>query len=625
MLLASLQNVSKQYGMQTVLSDVTFQISSGQKLGLIGANGGGKTTLLRILLGQEESSGGNVVLPRGVRVGYVPQYVRFDEDETVWQYISADHRRAGTALREQEERLAVAGDGEMDRALRAYQRARDEYDHVGGDRFEHQARAMLDALGLTGRDDQRIAHLSGGERNVLSLARALLAEPDLLILDEPGNHLDFAGLAWLEEFLVAQACAVLIVSHNRYLLDRVVGGILHLEAGRVRYYDGGYSSFRATRLRELLAQQADYAANQKRLSRLEALVKKFEQIARSTADPAWGARLRARRSQLAREKRQAVDRPILGPAAIRADFSTDASRANVALQVRNYSKAFGELALFEDAEMDIACGQRVALVGANGSGKTTLLRDIVADGQWDNPSLRIGPSLRVGYCAQQQEVLDPQRGILQELRAETPLSTNAAFSLLSRFLFTRDDLHKKVADLSGGERNRLQLARLMAARPNFLILDEPTNHLDIHAREAVEEALEDFEGTILVVSHDRYFLEKVVDHVVELDDRRLVSYPGSFADYWLTRRGAAPRAAGRATQRRRQRDKAAKSKTGTKALADLERQINDAEQRKAELEREIADALNRRDQREGRRAAKRLERLTAQLDELYRKWMAGGS
>ena len=624
MLLASLQNVTQEYGIQSVLRGVSVQVSSGQKLGLIGPNGSGKTTVLRILLGMEAPTAGSAVLARGVRVGYVPQYVEYDEDETVMDCVLSEHRRLTAALRREEERLAGASRNEMSRALRAYQRARDEYDHVTGDHFPRRARAMLDALGLAGRSDQKIALLSGGEKNVLSMTQALLAEPDLLVLDEPANHLDYLGIAWLEAFLVRFRGAVLLVSHNRYLLDRTVAGILQLENGRVRYYEGGYSTYRATRLRELMARQSDYIANQKRLTRLEALVRRFADIARNNTSPAWGKRLRARRTQLEREKARAVEKPVLDESSIRADFSTDATRANVALQLRGYSKAFGELRLFEDVELDIACGERVALVGPNGCGKTTLLRDIVEHGDWAGSVIRVGPSLQVGYAAQEQEGLRSDRTLLEAAMEGTPLKRREATGLLARFMFGVDDHRKKVSDLSGGERNRLQLARLMVLKPNFLILDEPTNHLDIPAREAVEEALADFEGTLLVVSHDRYFLDKIVTRVVEVRQRKLVSYPGNFTEFFFARQGVRTRTTGRTSKRRKDRRRGARDGKPGDKLAALEKQIGDAEGKKLELERQVAEAFTRRDLDRGRRASRQLEQLTKQLDALYEKWMKEG-
>ena len=622
MLLASLQNVTKRYSLDTILRGASFQISSGQKLGLIGPNGSGKTTMLRILLDQEPPSEGNSILAKGVKVGYVPQYVEYDESETVLDCILAEHRQLSAALREQEERLAQASEDEIDKAFRAYEQARNAYESVDGDNFPQQAQAMLDALGLAGKEEQEIGSLSGGEKNVLSLAKALLAEPDLLILDEPANHLDYMGVAWLEDFLTRFKGAVLMVSHNRYLLDRVADGILQLDDGKVSYYDGGYSTYRAARLRELLAQQADYVANQKRLAQLEERVKMFERIARTHSDPKWGKRLRALRSQLEREKKGAVEKPNLGESAIQADFSTDRTQAKIALRLQGYSKSFGDLKLFENVDLGIDCNERVALVGSNGSGKTTLLRDIVEHGAWDNQMIRIGPSLSVGYCSQEQETLRDDRTILEEIQSAVPMGRREAAGILSRFLFEWDDLERRVVELSGGERNRLQLARIMAMKPNFLILDEPTNHLDIPAREAVEEALENFKGTLLVVSHDRYFLDKIVNRVVEVRDRQLVSYPGNFTDFWRARGRSMPRAVGRITTRRKHRERRESKDAPKETLVSLEQRITDSEQKKLALEQRITRAFERNDYSDGRRAAKQLERLKGQIDDLYEKWMA---
>ena len=621
MLLAALQNVTKHFGNQEVLRGASLQISSGQKIGLIGPNGSGKTTLLGILLGTEDPSDGIAFVSKGVRVGYVPQYVEYAEDQSIADCVLAEHTRLYGALTASEEELARATEEPgRDKARRAYERAWEEYERVGGDTFPGRAQAMLDALGLSGRGDQRIGSLSGGEKNVLALTQALLAEPNLLILDEPGNHLDYLGVAWLEDFLARFKGAVLVVSHNRYLLDRVVSQTAELEDGRVRVYEGGYSAYRATKLRQLLAQQSEYIANQKRLAQLEALVRRFEDITRNSTDPKWGKRLRARRSQLARQKQQAVAKPVLGQSAIRAEFAGEASKANIAVQVRRYSKQFGALRLFEDAEADITCDERVALVGPNGCGKTTLLRDIVSKGSWEHPTIRVGPSLNVGYCAQEQEVLDESSTVADVILKAARLNRGQLAGLLGRFLFAGDDLRKKVADLSGGERNRLQLARLMVLKPNFLILDEPTNHLDIYSCEAIEEALADFEGTLLVVSHDRYFLDKVADRVVEVRDHKLVSYPGNFSEFWHAR-GRQAKAVGRVTRRRKGRERTAVGPKGETTADPLEQKIGDLEARKLELEQQASRAFARRDHREGRRAAGQLEQVNGELGRLYEQWV----
>ncbi len=329
--LVRFQGVRKDYGHLPVLSDVTFQLMSERKIGLIGPNGSGKTSILRLLAGEDEPTAGAVVRAPALRIGYVPQNVDYEEQQAVLETVLAEHSRAEQLLRDREAKLASAAPDGVDEATRAYERVQEEFERLGGDRQRARAIGMLDALGLSGRADSPVGLLSGGEKNVMSLVRALILEPELLVLDEPDNHLDFESVAWLEDFLRGFRGAVFIVSHNRYLLDRVVDGILHLEAGRVRPYVGNYSAYRAWVLREKLSQQADFAANQKRLAQLEELVKRFEEFARRTADPAWGKRLRARRSQLKREQAQAVEKPAAEQESIRFRPAGATSQADIAL------------------------------------------------------------------------------------------------------------------------------------------------------------------------------------------------------------------------------------------------------------------------------------------------------
>ena len=625
MLVASFHNVSAHYGSQIVLDGVSFQIDESDKLGLIGRNGSGKTTLLNILTGGVEPTSGSEIVPQSVTVGYVPQYVDADETVTVRDFLLEDYNRVANDLRCAERGLELAGQADTNRALAAYQKARDTYDRMDGERFVDEAASMLASMGLEGKEAQRVASLSGGEQNVLSLTRALLSKPDLLLLDEPGNHLDFHGMAWLEDFLLRFRGAVLVVSHNRYLLDRVASGILELEHGRVTRYEGNYSAYRAQRLRDLLSQQSDYVANQKRLAQLEALVHRFEQIARANSDPAWGRRLRARRSQLEREKRQAVEKPELDTSAIRTQFDSVPTRANIAVHVRGYTRGYGEDLLFDDAEMEVNGGETVALVGANGSGKSTLLRDIVERGEWDSEDIRVGPSMKIGYSAQQQETLNDERTVVQQLREAASMSNQAAFGLLSTLLFDYEDMDKMVGDLSGGERNRLQIARLMVMKPNLLILDEPTNHMDIPSQEAVEDALEEFQGTLLIVSHDRYFLDKLAERVVEIRDRKLVSHPGGFSEFWRTSRPPDAGVVGRVSRRRRRSEPDRVRRAHDRQdRADLERRIQEAESRKLDLENEMTQAFSNRQMRQGRRSQRQLDRLTAELQSMYDRWVESG-
>jgi len=644
MALVTFTNVRREYSGKEVLGGVSFEINAGQKLGLIGMNGCGKTTLLRILCGQERQQEGTVSLSSDLRIGYVPQHVEFDRDETVRDYLLSDHVKLESLLRDKEQAVEQAGEGQMARRLREYQQVRDRYDQMGGDHFEQRARSMLDALGLAGREDQPLEQLSGGEKNVLAMTHALIAEPNLLVLDEPGNHLDYMGLAWLEDFLVRFRGAVLVVSHNRYLLDRVVGGILELEKGKVGYYPGNYSAYRTIRAERLRHQQAQYNAYQQRLAHIEALVQKFADIAQGHAsDQSWGKRLSARRSQLKRVRAQAVDKPVAEARKVSVDFQVNPTRADIALQLRGYSKAFGEVELFREVNWQVTGGQRWALLGPNGCGKTTLLKDIVRLGHWEHPVIRVGPSLTIGYCAQQQEVLNSDNTVYDELMGLKEVKHEQVLGILARFLFTDEEVHKPIGALSGGERNRLQLARLILLQPNFLILDEPTNHLDIATREAVEEALQNFAGTILVVSHDRYFLDRIVGQVAEVVERGLRFYEGNFSRYWQSRDGQEKSIAGRVASRGRTRtsDPTAKPKKGgqdwenrkaekaeqrkaQKHFKQLESKIAKTEAEKERLEQQIATAFSQGDHTKGQTLSHDLKTLVTQLEKLYADWMAAG-
>jgi ATP-binding cassette subfamily F protein 3 len=640
MALAALENVSREYTGRWVLRNACCEFAPGRKVGLIGPNGSGKTTLLRILVGQVRPTSGAVKIAADARIGYVPQRVEFASDDTIQDLLVRDFQGVQDELRAGEAALERAGESDLPRLLAGYQHARDVYDRMGGDHYLSRAEAMIGALGLAGRTEQPVRELSGGEKNVVGMAQALLAEPNLLLLDEPGNHLDYFGLAWLEDFLKRFRGAVVIVSHNRYLLDCVADEIIELENGGLATYPGGYSAYRRQREERLKAQHREFEAYQQRLEHLEGLVRKFGDIAQGHAsDASWGKRLRARRSQLERLKAEVVERPTSGPAAVRARFTAERTRADVALQLRGYTKAYDGRVLFEKVDWDIAGGQRWALVGPNGSGKTSLLRDIIAQGRWSHDSIRIGPSLTVGYCAQEQEVLDSESTVYDELLAVPGASHEKVLAILARFLFEDEAVYKCISLLSGGERNRLQLARLMLDQPNFLILDEPTNHLDIPTREAVENALADFKGTLLVVSHDRYFLDRLVDHVAEVRDRGLHFHEGNFTRFWELRQGVREdTVTGRISQRgrhRREEDKAAGSggqawlerkvraaqvrKVQTEARR-LHDRVEELEQRKQQLHDEMAGAFTAGENERGHELAEAHARITVELEEATERW-----
>jgi len=643
MRLIEARGFSKDWAGTPIIAGASFSVDSGEKIGLLGANGSGKTTLLRLLAGADLDFSGGLVRAPKLRVGFVPQRYEPPEGTSVAEVLLAGARELEALLERKGEELGRLEGRTLEVALGDYAELRARYEALGAEEALERAVRLVKRLGLGEAADREASLLSGGEKNILALALVLMEEPDLLLLDEPGNHLDFAGLAWLEDFVRSERRAVVLVSHNRWLLDRTVDRVLELDRARLTAFTGNWSGWRAEKLRRAAGEGRDWQADRKRIERLEALVARFAEIARARPDPAWGKRLRARRSQLAREKAQATERPDLGGRKLSISFDAEESKADFALIVRGYSKAFpdgqgGERVLFSRADMDILAGERVALVGPNGSGKTSFLRDLVASvGSLDGGPIRVGPSMKVGYCAQGQEVFKPGRTVGEEFTALGARDEETQ-KLLRRFLFGREVMDRKIAALSGGELNRLQIARAVWLGANFLVLDEPTNHLDIESREAVEEALEDFSGSLLLVSHDRWFLEKVAERLILVEEERFVPYEGSFSEYWRdlsyaragrgraadpgrATRGAAPedRAAAIARAGRGRGSPVSDAVTASKA-AGLERRIAEAEAGREALERDSQAAFAARDFKRAGHLADEATKTAVLLEKLYAEW-----
>jgi ATP-binding cassette subfamily F protein 3 len=653
MALLQIQNVTVGFGGDPILRSVSMTVDRSEKIGIVGSNGAGKSTLIKAILGEITPERGSIVLEGTAHSGaggsarlesdthkaiaYVPQLFPPEWSGSTTEFVLEMVLQLRAKLRDVEDRMAspeaLVDTAYMQRLLDRYGHLRNEYDRIDGDNAEAQVAPILDRVGLTDRLDTEIGVLSGGEKNRLLVARALLQRPELIIMDEPGNHLDAWGLEWLERMIRDFSGAVIIVSHNRYLLDRTVTRIVELRRGEITSWSGNYSAYRGARLREAVATARAAKADAKRVDRLEAMVRYLAELAKNKPDPGVGRRLRASRTKLRFAREDARERPDIIDEKMRTSLSTGESKADVALELRGYSRAIGTNRLFTSASALVHTGERVALVGPNGCGKTTLLRDIVNEGRWDAPHVRVGPSMKIGYCPQGQEIFDPERTIEENLATLVPAGRDRIFSLVQRYLFSYEDLDRPVGTLSGGERNRLQLARAELIGANFLILDEPTNHLDIAGREAVEEALNAFRGTVLVVSHDRFFLDIVADRILYYDDGTLGDFEGSFTAYWreveARQYGGLPRAVNRignthgtARDRRSQGTsvRSAPSRRGDGDTPSIEQRLMDLEAKRVALEGQLAAAYEGDQLESAQRIAKQLEKTNRLYENLYAAW-----
>jgi ATP-binding cassette subfamily F protein 3 len=543
-ILVNLDNIEHSYGPQPVLDRVSWEIQAGQKIGLVGPNGAGKSTLLRVIAGEIRPDSGFVYRHKEARIGYLAQEPVLDGSRTAWEEVlsaAVELVQVEAELRRLEARMAdpeVYGDGAaLGRVLRAHSRSQAEFERLDGYRFQSRAREALRTLGLEEADfELPVGALSGGQKKLVGLAKLLATGADLLLLDEPDNHLDLAGKAYLERFIANFPGTVVIVSHDRYLLDGTVSSIAEVEDRRLTTYKGNYSAYAVEKQLRLLRQQQRYEAQQKEIARIEAAIARFELWASLVVDERHARQARSRQKML--ERMEKVEKPVLERR--RMGLALDGWRGSrKVLEILDLDKVFpatptgGKEEQIVLAGLDLLMwhGERVGLLGPNGAGKSVLFRCILG---WEEPTagvIKIGPSVRTGYYAQEHETLDPEKTLIEEVRGVKPMYEGEAVSFLGQFLFPYEMARNRVRDLSGGERSRLQLAKLMLSGANFLLLDEPTNNLDLLSCEVLENALDEFEGTVLVISHDRYFLDRVVDRIVELEEGSLTEYPGGYTYY----------------------------------------------------------------------------------------------
>ena len=629
MIILDIRSVKKSFGGNEVLRDVSMTLKDGQRMGLVGVNGCGKTTLLRIISGREEADGGTVSLYKGMRMGHLQQTYTPTPGNTVYQEIEQVFlpvRRMEERLRAMEEEMATAGGEELARLGEDYARLEERFEKADGYAWRSLLQGALKGMGFKeDRWEQEASLLSGGEMTRLGLCRLLLEKPDLLLLDEPTNHLDLDALTWLEKYLDAYRGAVIVVSHDRYFLDRVCTDMTEILLGVTEQYSGNYSAYMEKRAARFESRMRAWEQQQQEIARQEAVIARLRSFNREKSIKRAESRVKAL------EKIERLDKPA-DEKQIRFSFGVNRRTGEDVMDVRDYAKSYGDRVLFENACLKMSAGDRVAMIGPNGIGKTTFLRCLTGRETPDRGTVRWGANIDLGYYDQMQQDLHNEKTVLREVWDDfVRLSQTEVRSALGLFLFTGEDVFMPVSTLSGGEKGRLALTKMMLKRDNVLLMDEPTNHLDADSREVLEDALEDFPGTILAVSHDRYFINRFANRVAVLGRDGITVYRGNYDDYVreverLKAGGEAEEAFGGLTKtealKEKRRLKAAREeKKALKARAEeAERRVAEIEGQMKEQEALMALEENYRSPERAQECARAYRRLKEELEKAYAEW-----
>ena len=533
-MILSCSNISKSFGSDTILENVSFHIEEHEKAAVVGINGAGKSTLLKIIIGELPADSGEVVVSKGKTIGYLAQHQDLESSRTIYEEVLEIKRpiiQMEERIRQLETLMKDAEGDALESMLSEYSRLNHQFELANGYAYKSEVTGVLKGLGFTEEEFTKpVNTLSGGQKTRVSLGRLLLSNPDIILLDEPTNHLDMESIAWLENYLINYSGSVIIVAHDRYFLNRVVKKIIELDRGHSQVYLGNYDEYSQKRAMIRQAQMKAYLNQQQEIRHQQEVIAKLKSFNREKSIK----RAESREKMLA--KVEVLEKPTEVNDAMSITLEPRTESGNDVLTIRNLGKAFGSLNLFQHVDIDIRRGERIAVIGNNGAGKSTLLKIIMGMLPADAGEIRPGARVHVGYYDQEQQVLHPEKTIFEEIQDAYPDMDNTRVrSVLAAFLFTGDDVFKKISDLSGGERGRVSLAKLMLSEANFLILDEPTNHLDITSKEILEDALNHYTGTVLYVSHDRYFINKTATRILELTGQTFINYIGNY-DYYLEKK-----------------------------------------------------------------------------------------
>ena len=626
-------NISKSFGSNEIIKDATFLVNEHEKVAIVGVNGAGKTTLLKILTGEESADSGSITLAKDAKLGYLRQINNVDSalsiiDElyTVIEPILNMEKRMSQM---QEDMKHLTG-SELEELYSSYTALTHSYELMDGYAAKSRVVGILKGLGFEEIDfDRKINTLSGGQKTRVFLAKLLLEEPDIILLDEPTNHLDLRSIEWLESYLLNYKGAVIIVSHDRYFLDKIVSKVIDIENGNVQMYLGNYTDFSNKKQMLLDAKMKEYLNQQQEIKHQEAVITKLKQFNREKSIK----RAESRQKQL--EKIERVEAPQTYSENMRLSLDISKESGKDVLTVQNLSKSFNQKKLFWDINFEIKRGERVAIIGDNGTGKTTLLKIINGLLNPDTGEVIYGSNVSVAYYDQEHQVLHMDKTLFDELSDTYPEMTNTQIrNILAAFLFTGEDVYKKIADLSGGERGRVSLVKLMLSKANFLLLDEPTNHLDIVSKDVLENALNNFPGTVCYVSHDRYFINKTATRILDLTENRLLNYIGNY-DYYIEKREAVEEAANLTSTEQIQKPidvseskkewidnktALAQKKKVKNALNKCEKEISEIEDKLQAVDEEFANPENASNVGKLMELQKQKEALAKRLDKLMEDW-----
>ena len=626
------QNIEKSFGGMNLIHDASFHIEEREKAALVGINGAGKSTLLRIIMQEVPADSGEVILSRGRTIGYLAQHQELDSALTIYDSLLQVKQHIldmELHMRETEKQMKHASGKELEHLMETYSRLTHEFEMENGYAYTSELVGVLKGLGFPESDfEKEISTLSGGQKTRVALGRLLLSKPDIILLDEPTNHLDMDSISWLETYLLNYPGAVLIVSHDRYFLDRIVTKVIDIDNGKVSSFTGNYSAYSEKKAQLRRDAYQAYLNQQQEIKHQEEVIAKLKQFNREKSIK------RAESREKLLDKIEVIEKPTEVIASMRIYLKPRMESGTDVLTVEHLTKSFPSLPLFSDLNFSVKRGERVAIIGNNGTGKTTILKILNELVPADAGVFHLGSKVHIGYYDQEHHVLHMEKTIFEEISDDFPKLTNTEIrNLLAAFLFTGDDVFKKISSLSGGERGRVSLAKLMLSEANFLILDEPTNHLDIMSKEILEDALCNYTGTVLYVSHDRYFINRTATRILELTNKSMVNYIGNY-DYYMEKREELTRiyAPGQEEEEtaesvsatkldwKQQKEEQARQRKRENDLKKTEAEIERLESRDKKIDAEMEKPDVAVNVAECVKLANEKAEIEQKLEELYEKW-----